>query len=52
MKNIKDAIKELEKFQEEIMEEPSEFGTNREVEAAIQALEILRVRLGVLSKQR
>lgn len=45
---MKDAIKELEKFQEEIMEEPSEFGTEQEVEAAVQALEILKVRLETL----
>jgi len=42
---MKEAIKELEKFQQEIMDEPAEFGTSQEVEAAVQALEILKVRL-------
>lgn len=42
---MKEAIKELEKFQQEIMDEPNEFGTPLEVEAAVQALEILKVRL-------
>lgn len=44
-KKMKDAIKEIEKFQEEIMEVPEDFGTPSEVEAAIQTLEILKVRL-------
>lgn len=42
---MKDAIKEIEKLQEEIDENPSNFGTNIEVEAAFQVLELLKVRL-------
>lgn len=41
---MKDAIREVEKLQEEISES-NDWGTGLEVEAAVQVLEILRIRL-------
>lgn len=42
---MEDAIREVEKLQDEISDCPNDFGTPREVEAAIQVLEVLRIRL-------
>lgn len=45
---MQDAIKEIEKLQDEIGDTPEEFGTDSDVEAAYQILEILKIRLETL----
>lgn len=42
---MKESIKEIEKLQEETEDNPSQFGDPKEVEAAYQALELLKIRL-------